>query len=188
MAISSAALLSSGTPDWISSTMSAIQASRTVGGMLGALDNARKGNPAASFKSAANAFALIAQNDVSSATSFYAQLAAQAQQNRQDELMQRVFKELARTSEMVKPKNVLDSVVYFADGSYINTDTNIMTMVNGKQYDTLTGAEYNDPAFIIDMGNGSWLNSQTNVLTLADGTRIDTVTGLKVEDLVEPET
>ena len=55
-----------------------------------------------------------------------------------------------------------------------------MTMPDGTQYDTTTGAKYVDPASIIQMGDGAFLNTKTNVLTLADGTQIDTVTGLKV--------
>ena len=55
-----------------------------------------------------------------------------------------------------------------------------MTMPDGTQYDTTTGAKYVDPASIIQMANGAYLNTKTNILTMADGTQIDTVTGLKV--------
>jgi hypothetical protein len=183
MAISAASMLSTGAPDWINSTMSAIQANKTMGGMMGALDASRKGNSRKTFANVANSFALIAQNNVSNTSSFYAQLASQAIQKRQDKVMEQVLKELSRSHNMVKPKNVLDPTIFFADGSTLNTTTNIMTMVTGKQYDVTTGAEYIDPAFIVQMANGSYLNTQTNVLTMTDGTQIDTVTGLKVSQL-----
>ncbi len=81
---------------------------------------------------------------------------------------------------MVPVKNVLDPVIYLGDGSTIDTANNIMTMANGTQYDTVTGAKYVDPASIIQMANGAYLNTQSNILTMPDGTQIDTVTGLKV--------
>ncbi len=182
----SVAALSPTMSDWIAPTMSAIQASKKSGGMLGALEAASKGG-SQSFLDAANSFALIAQSGVSSSTSFYTQLAAQAQQEREEKVLAKVFKELEQSHNMVKEKNVLDPVIYFADGSTLDTNSNIMTMVSGKQYDTVTGAEYFDPAFIVQMDNGSFLNTQTNVLTMPDGTQIDTVTGLKVSELLPDE-
>lgn len=181
----SVAALSPTMSDWIAPTMSAIQSSKKSGGMLGALEASRKGGR--SFVDAANSFALIAQSGVSSSTSFYTQLAAQAQQEREQKMLAKVFKELEQSHNMVKEKNVLDPVIYFADGSTLDTNSNIMTTVSGKQYDTVTGAEYFDPAFIVQMADGSFLNTQTNVLTMADGTQIDTVTGLKVSDLLPSE-
>jgi len=55
-----------------------------------------------------------------------------------------------------------------------------MTMSDGTQYDTTTGAKYVDPASIQQLGGGAVLNTKTNIMTLADGTQIDTVTGLTV--------
>ena len=55
-----------------------------------------------------------------------------------------------------------------------------MTMPNGTQYDTTTGAKYVDSASIIQMANGAYLNTKSNTLTMPDGTQIDTMTGLKV--------
>lgn len=166
--------------DWIAPTLSAIQANKQSGGMLGALQDARAGNSRKSFANVANSFALIAQGNVSSASTFYAQLAAQNVAKRQDELFQKALEDLARTNAMVKPKNVLDAVIYFADGATLDTNSNIFTKSDGTQIDAITGAEVIDPAFMIQMANGSYLNTQTNVLTMPDGTRIDTVTGLLV--------
>ena len=75
---------------------------------------------------------------------------------------------------------MLDPFIYFPDGTSIDTAKNILTMPNGTQYDTTTGAKYVDPASIIQMANGAYLNTKTNILTMADESQIDTVTGLKV--------
>jgi hypothetical protein len=75
---------------------------------------------------------------------------------------------------------VLDPILYFLNGSTLDTNSNILTMPDGTQYDTTTGAKYVDPASIIQMANGAYLNTQSNILTLPDGTQIDTVTGLKI--------
>jgi hypothetical protein len=81
---------------------------------------------------------------------------------------------------MVQPKSMLDPFIYFPDGSTIDTVNNIMTMPDGTQYDTTTGAKYVDPASIQQLGNGAYLNTKTNIMTMADGTQIDTITGLAV--------
>jgi hypothetical protein len=74
----------------------------------------------------------------------------------------------------------LDPLVYYDDGSYLDTTNNILTESSGKQVDITTGLEYVDPASIISMANGAYLNTKTNVLTEADGTKVDATTGLKV--------
>jgi hypothetical protein len=78
------------------------------------------------------------------------------------------------------PPAELDPVIYFNDGSSIDTTNNIMTMSNGTQIDTTTGLRYTDPASLISMANGAYLDTKNNILTMADGTRIDTITGLKI--------
>ena len=80
----------------------------------------------------------------------------------------------------MQPKNVLDPTIFLSNGATIDTNSNIMTMADGTQYDTTTGAKYVDPASIIQMANGAYLDTKNNILTLADGTKIDTVTGLKI--------
>jgi len=94
--------------------------------------------------------------------------------------MQDAMDQLAAQQQMVPVKNVLDPVMYFPNGSTLDTTSNILTMPDGTQYDTTTGAKYVDPASIIQMANGAYLNTQSNILTMPDGTQIDTVTGLKV--------
>jgi hypothetical protein len=88
--------------------------------------------------------------------------------------------QLSAQQAMVPVKNVLDPVIFFSNGSTLDTTSNILTMSDGTQYDTTTGAKYVDPASIVQMANGAYLNTQSNILTMPDGTQIDTVTGLKV--------
>jgi hypothetical protein len=173
--------------NWIADAYSAIRAAQNQGGILGALQNAGSNDGSiGSFLGQASAFssnfALIAQNNVTSASSFYAQIAAQNDDARRQQQLQAALADLDRTQQMVQPANVLDPVIYFADGSTLDTNSNILTMQSGKQIDTTTGLEYVDPAARVDLGGGSFLNTATNIITMADGTRIDAVTGLVVTD------
>jgi len=78
------------------------------------------------------------------------------------------------------PPKGLDPVIYFEDGSSLDTTSNILTMSNGKQIDTTTGLEYHDPKDIVSMANGAYLDTKNNILTMSDGTKVDTITGLKI--------
>jgi hypothetical protein len=167
---------------WLGDTITAIQNSQNLGGILGALGSTSDGSINSFLgqsSTSANNFALISQNNVTNASAFYAQIASQNLQQRQQEQLQKALSELSQTQNQVLPKNV-NPFVYLSDGSTINTETNIMTSSNGTQYDITTGAKYIDPADLIQMANGAYLNTKTNILTLGDGTQIDTVTGLKV--------
>jgi hypothetical protein len=183
-AISSSALFTQApASDWIADTITAIQQQAVQGGILGALSSRSDGSVRSFLgqgRSIANGFALIAQGSVSNSSAFYAQLAAQNDQKRSQDALQKTLAALSQSQNQVKPENVLDPVIYFKDGTTIDTSSNIMTRPDGTQYDTVTGALYVDPVSIIQMANGSYLNTKTNILTLTDGTRIDTVTGLKV--------
>jgi hypothetical protein len=169
--------------NWLNDTFAAIKNSQHSGGMLGALENSGDGS-LSSFLSQSSAIsgnlALITQNSTTSAGSFYSQIAQQNQQQRANEKLSKVFSDLQDSQNAVKPKNVLDSFIYLGDGTSIDTEHNIMTMSDGTQYDTITGAKYVDPASIVQMANGAYLDTKNNILTLGDGTKIDTVTGLKV--------
>jgi hypothetical protein len=168
--------------NWIGDTITAIQNSATSGGILGALENSGNGSIDSFLgQSSINAsnLALISQNNVTNASAFYAQLASQNQQQRSQNALQKVFKALQESQNKVKPTNV-NPFIYLSDGSTIDTETNIMTRVDGTQYDITTGARYVDPADVIQMANGAYLNTKTNILTLGDGTQIDTITGLQV--------
>ena len=171
--------------DWLADTYTAIQNSKTSGGLLGMLDNAR-GNDGSlksfvqSSTSAANAFALISQNTVSSAGSLYAQMASQRGKEADAKKLQDALDALSASKQMVQPKNKLDPFIYFDDGSSIDTNNNILTTKDGKQIDITTGLEVIDTSSIMQLANGAYLDTKNNILTLPDGTKIDTVTGLKI--------
>jgi hypothetical protein len=182
--VSSASLFNSGS-DWVANTLTAIKNSNNTGGLLGML-SAAAGNDGSvntflrNSATTANAFATISQSSITNASALIAQLASQNLQKADEKKMQDAFAALTATQKMVPKKNVLDRVIYFADGSTIDTNSNIMTRADGTQYDTLTGAKYVDPASIIQMASGAYLDTKNNILTMSDGTKIDTVTGLKV--------
>jgi hypothetical protein len=171
--------------DWLADTYTAIQNSKTSGGLLGMLDNAR-GNDGSlssfvqSSASAANAFALVSQNNASAAGSFYAQMASQRQKEADAKKLQEAFDALSASKQMVQPKNVLNPFIYFDDGSVIDTNSNILTMKDGTQIDITTGLKVIDTSSIMQLANGAYLDTKNNILTLPDGTQIDTVTGLKI--------
>src|SRR3569832_201350 len=172
----------------LASAFTSIQQSQNQGGILGALQDAGSNDGSISSflnqsSSFSNSFALISTNSTTSASSFYAQIASQNDQTRQEQALQYALTGLQQTQSMVQPSNTLDPFIYFPDGSYLDTNANILTMQDGTQYDTTTGLKYTDPASIVDLGGGSFLNSTTNVMTMADGTQIDMVTGLKISDI-----
>lgn len=174
-------LASSMSSNWLADTFSAIKSSQNSGGMLGALENASDGS-VGSFLSQASDFSnslqLISQNSVTNAGSFYSQIAQQNDQAAANQKLQQVLDDLQSTT--VQPQNVLPSTIFFQNGSSLDTTSNILTMPDGTQYDTVTGARYFDPSYMIQMANGAYLDTKDNILTLADGTQIDTVTGLKL--------
>jgi hypothetical protein len=170
--------------NWLADTFTAIQNEQNQGGLLGMLANSGGDGSIDTFLGAsstnASNFALISQNSVVNASSLIAQEAAQNQQQANAKKLQDVAKQFAESQQAVQPKNTLDPFIYLPDGSTIDTNNNIMTMANGTQYDTTTGAKYVDPASIIQMANGAYLDTKNNILTMGDGTRIDIMTGLKV--------
>lgn len=174
----------SATSNWIADTITAIQNQKNEGGLLGMLDNAGGDGSINSFlgqsANIANNLATISQTSFTNSGSLFAQIAATHQQQAAAKKLQDSLDQAAAQQQVVQAKNVLDPFIYFPNGSSIDTINNILTMPDGTQYDTTTGAKYVDPASIIQMANGAYLNTKTNILTLSDGTQIDTVTGLKV--------
>lgn len=170
------------TSNWIDDTMTAIQNQQNEGGLLGMLDSAGGDGSISSFLSlsanTANALATISQTNVTSAGSLFAQIAATNQQQAAAKKLQESLDKL--TSQQVQPTNTLSPFIYLSDGTTIDTVNNIMTMPDGTQYDTTTGAKYVDPTSLVQMGGGAFLNTNTNIITLADGSQIDAVTGLTV--------
>jgi len=177
--------MSSGiSPTWLADAFTAIKNSQNQGGILGALQSSANGGSLSSLiKSSANAFATISQNNLTNRSNLVAQMASQNLQRQQQDKLEQALKGLQESQQTVQPTNVLDPYIYFGDGSYIDTENNILTMSDGTKYDTTTGAKYVDPASIVQMPNGGTLNTSTNVLTMPDGTQIDTVTGLLVSQL-----
>ena len=123
-------IASSTSSNWLAEAQTAMQA--PDGGMMGALQTATAG-PDGSIKSFlatsqsnADAFASIAQSSVQAAGQFYAQLAAtEGQQAAED----RQAKEAALLNPPAQtnytPPRQLDPVVYYDDGSSLDTTSNI---------------------------------------------------------------
>jgi hypothetical protein len=176
-------IASSTSSNWLAEAQTALQA--TDGGMMGALQTATTGADGsirsflATSQNNANAFASIAQSSVQAAGQFYAQMAAtEGQQAAQDRQAKEaaLFNPPAQTN--FTPPKELDPVVYYDDGSSLDTTSNIMTLSNGSQIDITTGLPYVDPKSIITMANGAYLDTANNILHEADGTRVDATTGL----------
>lgn len=185
MSTVSSASYYSAAPNWLEDAFTSIQnEKKNTAGLMGMLRNVGGNGSIKSYlkQSANNAnnIALISQNSVSNATSLITQLAAQNMERENEKVLKKVMADLEESHNKVKEKNVLDSVLYFDDGSTIDTNSNIRTTPDGTQYDTLTGALYVDPASIVQMANGAYLDTKNNIMTMADGTRIDIVTGLTI--------
>ena len=184
MAIASVNAASSTSSNWLKEAQQSLAASETPGGMMGALADARS-DPAslktflAKSQNAMYSLALIAQNNQTSAGALYAQMADTAAQKLADDRAAMAAK-LNPTQTNYNPPAQLDPVIYFDDGSNIDTGTNIWTKADGTQIDTTTGQLYIDPKSIVSMANGAYLDTKNNILTMSDGTKIDTVTGLKI--------
>lgn len=171
--------------NWIADTMTAIQNEQNQGGLLGMLQNAASSDGSISSflsqsSSIASNIATISQTSVTNASSLYAQMAATNMQQASAQKLQDALNQLTAKQQEVQPENTLSPVIYFPDGSTIDTASNILTETDGTQYDITTGLKYVNPASIVQLGNGAYLNTSTNIMTMADGTQVDTVTGLKV--------
>ena len=169
---------------WLGDALSSIQNQNNAGGLLGMLQNSGGDGSISSFlgssATTASQFALISQNSVTNASSLVAQIASQNAQQTNAQQLQDAIDALSASKQMVQPTNVLDPTIFFADGSTLDTNSNILTMSNGTQIDTTTGAKVIDTSSLIQMANGAYLDTANNILTMPDGTQIDTVTGLKV--------
>ena len=169
---------------WLGDAFSSIQNQNNAGGLLGMLQHSGGDGSISSFlgssATTAGQFALISQNSVTNTSSLVAQIAAQNAQQANSQKLQDSIDALSSTQQMVQPTNVLDPTIFFADGSTLDTNSNILTMSNGTQIDTTTGAKVIDTSSLIQMANGAYLDTANNILTMPDGTQIDTVTGLKV--------
>ena len=184
MAIAPVNAASSTSNNWLKEAQDAIAASETSGGMMGALQDSRGDTGSiktflAKSQNAMYNLAQISQNSQASAGALYAQMATAAAQKRAADKATMQAKLDAPQTNFTPPAQ-LDPVIFFSDGSSIDTTSNILTKANGDQVDTTTGLPYIDPASMIQMANGAYLDTKNNILTMADGTKIDTVTGLKI--------
>jgi len=169
---------------WLGDALSSIQNQNNAGGLLGMLQHSGGDGSISSFlgssATTAGQFALISQNSVTNTSSLVAQIAAQNAQQANSQKLQDSIDALSSTQQMVQPTNVLDPTIFFADGSTLDTNSNILQMSDGTQIDTTTGAKVIDTSSLIQMANGAYLDTANNILTMPDGTEIDTVTGLKI--------
>jgi hypothetical protein len=185
-AIPSINIASSTGSNWLAEAQSAEQA--PSGGMMGALQTTATNGADGSIKTFlansqanADAFASIAQSSAQAAGQFYAQLAAaQGQQAAQDRAAQQAAMLNPPPQTNYTPSEGLPPVVYYDNGSSLNTASNIMTMSDGSQIDVTTGLPYVDPASVIRMANGAYIDTKNNILHEPDGTTVDVNTGLPI--------
>ena len=185
MAIAPINIASATGTNWLKEAQQSIAASASPGGLLGSLQDATAANPGsirtflAKSQNNMNAFAQISQSSQSAAGALASQMSATANQKLREERIALAQKmNPLQTNYSAGPG--LDPVIYFEDGSSIDTSSNIMTLASGKQIDTTTGLEYHEPGSLISLANGAYLDTKNNILTQADGTKIDTVTGLTI--------
>jgi hypothetical protein len=174
----------SGAASWLGDTMTAIQNQGNEGGLIGMLQNSGGNGSIASFlgssQKSSSQLALISQNSVTNKSSLVAQMASQNIQQQNQQKLQDAMNALAATQQVIQPKNVLDPVIYFSNGASLDTNSNVMTMSDGTQIDTTTGAKVVDTSSIVQMANGAYLDTKNNILTMPDGSKIDTITGLTI--------
>jgi hypothetical protein len=135
----------------------------------------------ASSQANADAFASIAQTSAQAAGQYYAQLAqAQGQQAAQDRADQEAHLLNPGDQTNYTPSQGLPGVLFYDNGSSLDTSTNIMTLSDGSQVDVTTGLPYVDPASLIRLANGSYIDTKNNIMHEPDGTVIDVNTGLPI--------
>ena len=180
----SALFSASGAVSWLNDTITAIQNQGNEGGLIGMLQNSGGNGSIASFlgssQKSSSQLALISQNSMTNKSSLVAQMASQNIQQQNQKKLQDAMDALAATQQVIQPKNVLDPIIYFANGASLDTNSNVMTMSDGTQIDTTTGTKVIDTSSIIQMANGAYLDTKNNILTMPDGSKIDTLTGLKI--------
>ena len=170
---------------WISTVWAAGAASDSSSGMMGALQGAssKKYAPGsinsylAGTSNNAAALAAIAQTGVTNVTTLAIQAGDLAMQKR---LQDRAAEANKHNVPMIPAAPLGDSIIYFENGSVLDMEKNVLTLVSGKKIDAVTGADWVDPASIVKLANGSYLDTANNILTLANGTKIDIITGLIV--------
>lgn len=185
MAINPISIASSTAPNWLKEAQESLVAAANPGGMMGGLQAAAKGGNGsiksylASSQNSAASLAMISSSTAQASFDLINQMAAEAASKRTAERFAMQAK-LNQQPANYTPGEPLAPTIYFDDGSTLDTVNNILTMVDGKQIDTVTGQEYIAPGSLIQMANGAYLDTKKNILTLPDGTKINTVTGLVI--------
>ncbi len=164
--------------------MTAIQNQGNEGGLIGMLQNSGGDGSIGSFlgssQKSSSQLALISQNSVTNKSSLVAQMASQnIQQQNQKKLQDAIDCAVSDTAGRSTDERAR-SDHFFANGSTLDTNSNVMTMSDGTQIDTTTGAKVVDTSSIIQMANGAYLDTKNNILTMPDGSKIDTITGLTI--------
>ena len=113
-----------------------------------------------SSQNSSSQLALISQNSVTNKSSLVAQMASQNAQDLVEQKLQDAMDALSASQQVIQPKNVLDPVIFFANGSSLDTNSNVMTMSDGTQIDVTTGAKVVDTSSIIQMANGAYLDTK----------------------------
>lgn len=150
--------------------------------MMGALQTSKKYPPGSinayinNNAVAANALSTAIATGTTDLTTLAMQAGDLAAQKRQQERAAMLEKFVSPPP----PPVTLDPFIYFDDGSTLDTINNVMTMVNGKKINAVTGADWVDPAAIVNLANGSYIDTQNNIMYMPDGTKIDTITGLVI--------
>jgi hypothetical protein len=177
--------IASGTsPNWLKEAQESLAAAADAGGLMGALQDAGKNTGsiksylANSQKGAAN-LALITFSTTQASNDLMDRMSSQAADKRLTERLTAALERNKPQKNYTPPKG-LDSIVYFDNGSSLNTSSNILTQSDGKQIDITTGKEYIDQSSLIHMANGAYLDTKNNILYMANGMKIDTVTGLNI--------
>jgi hypothetical protein len=183
MAIAPLNIASATGVNWLKEAQESAAAAEDPGGLMGMLQDSKYPASIANFltksqKTATN-FAQINQGTQQAAATLALQMADAAQAKRMEEKFAQAQKFNAQQTNY-NPPTELDSVIYFEDGSNIDTTTNVMTMVNGTQIDITTGQEVVDLSSIINLANGAYIDTKKNIMTLSNGVKIDTVTGLQI--------
>jgi hypothetical protein len=174
-------IFSTGT--WLSTVWDSGANSVQSGGIMGGLEASKKYAPGSikSYLAAnannANALATITQSGLTERTTLAMQMGDRAVEKR---ALERFALASKLNAPPPPPPPPLDPVIYFEDGSTLDTVNNVLTMVSGKKINALTGADWVDPASILNLANGSYIDTANNIMYMPDGTKIDTITGLVI--------
>ena len=144
MAIAPVNLASSTAPNWLKEAQESLLLSANPGGLLGALQGAAKSQPGslkaflANSQTTANGFALISSSTTQAAFNLALQMSDAAAEKRATDKLNALLAQNAQPTNYTPPHG-LDPVIYFDDGTTLDTVNNILTMADGTKINTITG-------------------------------------------------